>query len=79
MKRLVRVDIAFGLMNKNDVYEADINDDKTSKMLQVGYLSLVETPEDLLLAQDESELESTAKVGAPAPRVKKQQSGKVSD
>lgn len=80
MRKLVKVEVAFDLMNKNDVYEANVEDARTKRLLEVGYLSLVEGSEQLLVAQDESDLqtESTAKVGT-APRVKKQQGGKVSD
>lgn len=76
MKKLVKVEVAFDLMDKNFVYTADVDEPRTKGLLAVGYISLVKTAEDLLVTQNESELEGTAKVGDSAPGSKK--SGKIS-
>lgn len=70
-KRLVKVAIAFGLMNQGEVYEADIDDDNTKHLLSVGYLVQMDSPEKFFVAQPESEIEGTSKVGGSAPRAKK--------
>jgi len=53
---MVRVVIAFDLMNENDTYEVESGDGRTRSLIESGYIVPVFDIDEIMKVQNESEL-----------------------